>query len=291
MEIGYLSEINNRAGYKVVGNSKCKLVYRINHDKAYLFSSKYICFKTDCYEAYKFVELAEKATEVRNYYAHLSQFTDIIEKYTQHFMIIEEFATMISNWVETEDKDSRHVLICQENVKHKQNCNVLKHTPKWDTVLDGLKNLNFNEFGYNLVFMPCNGRAGVAISKEELSQLSNIPWAAVVDFDVASRQSGGLLNSLCEIEGVQHMLKACQSASKNMVVTFTYSDINGAERGELCRDGRIPWIFPHGELQDQSNVACPLSNYQQYCSVVRKPLFASMKKLFHILLKTVYKVQ
>ena len=271
----------NRAGYKIVGNSKCKLVCRLEHDRAHLFSSKYICFKTDSYEAYKFVELAEKATEVRNYYAHLSTFADIIEKYPQHFKIIEEFATMVLNWVETEDEDSRHVLISQENVqciKQKQRCYLLKHTAKWDTVLDGLKNLNFNEFGYVLVSMPCNNRAGVAITKEELGQLSKIPWAAVVDFDVASRQDG-LLNSLCEIEGGQHMLKDCQSASKNTVVPFTYSDISEAERGELCRDGRIPWIFPHGELQDQSNKTCPLSNHQQYRLVVRKPLSGSMRKI------------
>ena len=271
----------NRAGYKISDHTKCKLVCRLEHDKAHLFSSKYICFKTDSFEAYKLVELAERATAVRNYYAHLSTFTDIIEKYPQHFMIIEEFAKIILNWVENEDEDSRHVLICQENVqciKEKQKCYLKKHTAKWDTVLDGLKNLNFNEFGYILVSTPCNSRAGVVVSKEELGQLSNIPWAAVVDFDVASREDG-LLDSLCEIEGSQYKLKACQSASKNTVVPFIYSDINKAERGELCRDGHIPWIFPHGELQDQSNEACPLNNHQQYCLVVRKPLSASMRKI------------
>ena len=271
----------NRAGYKIVGNSKCKLVCRLEHDRAHLFSSKYICFKTDSCEAYKFVELAEKATEVRNYYAHLSTFADIIEKYPLHFMIIEEFATMILNWVEHEDGDSRHLLICQENIqciKQKQRCHLVKYTAQWDTVLNGLKNLNFNEFGYILVSTPCNSRAGVAVSKGELGQLSNIPWAAIVDFDVASREDG-LMDSLCEIEGSQYRLKACQSASKNTVVPFIYSDINEAERGELCRDGHIPWIFPHGELQNQSNEACPLNNHQQYCLVVRKPLSASMRKI------------
>lgn len=271
----------NRAGFKITEHAKCKLVCRLEHDKAHLFSSKHICFKTSSYEEYKFVELAEKATQVRNYYAHLSTFTDIIEKYPQHFMIIEEFATVILNWVEKEDGDSRHVLICQENVqwiKQKQRCYLLKHTTKWDTVLDGLKNLNFNDFGYILVSTPCSSRAGVAVSKEELAQLSNIPWAAIVDFDIASRQDG-LLNSLCEVEGGQYRLEACQSASKNTVVPFTYSDINEAERGELCRDGHIPWIFPHGELQNLSNEACPLKNHQQYCLVVRKPLSVSMRKI------------
>ena len=280
----------NRAGFKIItDHPKVKLVSRLEHDKAHLFSSKYICFKTNSYEEYKFVELAEKTIQVRNYYAHVPSYTDMIEKYTGHFMIIEEFATMILDWVEHEDGDPRHSLICQENIqsiKQKQRCHLIKHTTKWDTVLDGLRNLNFNDFGYILVSTPCSSRAGIAVSKEELAQLSNIPWAAIVDYDVASREDG-LLNSLCEVEGDQYRLKvSCQSANKNTVGTFTYSEINDAERGELCRDGRIPWIFPHGELQDLSNEACPLKNHQEYCLVVRKPLSSSMRKIISHITQT-----
>jgi len=48
---------------------------------------------------------------------------------------------------------------------------------------------------------------------------------------------------------------------------------------ELCRDGHIPWIFPHGECQNKSDEACPLGNYDQYCSVVRNPLIIALRKI------------
>ena len=70
--------------------------------------------------------------------------------------------------------------------------------------------------------------------------MSNIPWSAIVDFDVASRQDGGLWDSLCTVEGGQCTLASFQSSSKNTVVPFSYADINSADRSELNRDGHIP---------------------------------------------------
>ena len=270
-----------RAGFKVIDHTKCKLINRLEHDKVHLFSSKHICFKTDAYEEYKFVEFADEATKVRNRYAHMSAYTDVIKNYQQDFKTIVNFAMKLSDWVKHEDGDLQRVSICQENVAYiQQKCDsyLLKHTVKWNSVLDGLKNFNFNHVGYILISTPCSGRAGVGISKEKLAQLSNIPWSAIVDFDVASRQDG-LWHSLCELEEGQYRLASFQSPSKNTVVPYSYTDINNAERSELNRDGHIPWIFPHGEVQDQSDKACPFNDYQQYCSVVRTPLVNSMRKI------------
>ena len=282
-KLDLLLKLINRAGFEITDHGKVKLVNRLVHDKVYLFKSKYICFKTNSYEKYKFVECADKATEVRNYYAHLPPYIDMIKGYPEHIMIIEEFATMILDWIEHEDGDTKHVLICQENIqyiKEIQGRHLSQQSTKWDTVLDGLRNLNFNDFGYILVSMPCSNRAGVAISKEDLAQLSNIPWDTVVDFDITSRENG-LWHSLCEPKGdLQYRLKApCQFFANNIVVPFTYADIDGAERKELCRDGRIPWIFPHGEVDNKTNEACPLNDYHLYYTRIQKPLITAMRKI------------
>ena len=260
-----------------------KLINRATHDKVPLFASQHVCFKTDNNVEYNFKTMADKATVVRNFYAHPATYKDVIERYAQDFRIVEEFAIKVLLWVEQEDGDTQLKTLCQENlrcIQQKQNAYRFKHTAKWDKVLDGLKNLNFNDFEYILVSTPCTGSAGVTICASELAQLSNIPWAAVVDYDISSRKQNGLLHSLCETEGGQYKLKvSCQSPYKRTVIPFSYVDISGAERGELCRDGRIPWIFPHGESQNKSNEACPFSNHQQYRLIVRKPLVASMRKI------------
>lgn len=146
---------------------------------------------------------------------------------------------------------------------------------EWEKVSDGLKNLNFNDFGYILVSTPCNNRMGVAVSKEDLAQLSNIPWDTIVDFDVTSREDG-LWHSLCELKGVHYRLKA---PYHNIVVPFSYADVDGAERRELCRDGRIPWIFPHGEVHNKTNEACHFENYDLYYTQIQKPLITAMRKI------------
>ena len=261
-----------------------KLIKRAKHDGKQLFASEYMFFKSDVTvsDKYNFVEFAERATEIRNFYAHPPTYTGIIKRFNQDFKAIEEFATKLLHWVSCEDGSPQHILYCQEDVKHvklKQKGYLNKHKAKWDEVSDALENLNFNEFDYILVSTPCSSRVDVAVTHEELSQLSNIPWAAVVDFDVTSRQDG-LLHSLCVPEGRHFQLKmSCQSSSKSSIVPFTYAVISDAGRGELCRDGHIPWIFPHGECQDASDDGCPLADYEEYCSVVHNPLVVAMRKI------------
>jgi len=108
-----------------------------------------------------------------------------------------------------------------------------EQTAVWPKVLDGLKNLNINELGYILVSTPCTNNIDIAITKEELAKLSNIPWAAIVDYDTSSRERG-LLDFLCEPENDRYRLKvSCQSSSKSTVIPFSYSDIKDA--GTLSR--------------------------------------------------------
>ena len=271
----------NRAGFKITDHKTVKLVNCLEHDGVHLFSSEHMCFKTDSNTKYKFVEFADKTRKVRNYYAHPPPYKDMIEKYLEYFIVTKEFATMILDWVEHEDGDLQYVSICQENIKEieqKSRCYLEKHTAKWDAVLLGLRNLDFNNFSYTLVSTPCSSRTGVAVSVEELGQLSNIPWDTVVDFDVYSREDG-LWYSLCAQKGDQYRLKTpCQFTNK-VVVPFSYTDIDGAERRELCRNGRIPWIFPHGEVHNKTNEACPLNDYTRYYTQIQKPLIAAMRKV------------
>lgn len=254
-------------------DSKCKCA---KQNGVALFNSKYVQFKTKGSKNYNFVTLAEKASNVRNFYAHVPTYKDIIEHIAEHFEIIEQFSTELLQWIKCEDGNLQYITYCQEdllNIKSRQNGYCANHIAKWDNVLDGLKNLNFNDFGYILVSTPCTKNAGVAVTVEELAYLSSIPWAAIVDFDISSGEDG-LLHSLCELEegGLYRLKVSCQSSSKNMVVPFPYVDIDGAEKGELCRDGHIPWIFPHGQIQNQTNKACPFNDYERYYVEVHKPL-------------------
>jgi len=266
----YHSCVNCR---RVCCTGKCKCAAQ---SKVELFSSKYVCFKTEGSKGYNFVTLAEKASGVRNFYAHSPTYKDVIEHIEEHFEIIEQFAGELVRWIKHEDGNSQYVTSCQEdllNIQRRQKGYRANHMAKWDKVLDGLKNLNFNDFGYILVSTPCTRTTGVAVSVEELAHLSSIPWAAIVDFDISSGENG-LLYSLCELEegGLYRLKVSCQSSSKNMVVPFPYVDIDGAGKGELCRDGHIPWIFPHGKIQNQTNKACPFNDYNRYYLEVHKPL-------------------
>ena len=273
----------DRAKYRPCANckhAKCSDSCECAEHK--LFSSRYLCFNNVEQPRYDIVALANKATEVRNFYAHNPTYIEIVERIEEHFEIIERFASELIEWVTYEDKKSHNKISCQEgldNIKMRRKGYLVKHMAKWNNVLDGLKNLNFNDFGYILVSAPCNKNAGVVVSKEELAQLSNIPWAAIVDFDASSKEDG-LLYSLCELEEDQFRIKvSCQSSSKNTVVPFSYANIDGVGRGELCRDGHIPWIFPHGECQNQSNIEYPLGSYQQHCTEVQKPVIVAMRKI------------
>ena len=247
-----------------------------------LFSSKYMYFNAGKPGRYKIVALAEKAAKVRNFYAHNPTYGNIVEHIDDHFEVIEQFADEVLGWVTYEDRKSSNIASCREgslNIKARQKGYLVKGMAKWNSVLSSLKNLNFNDFGYILVATPCTRSAGVVVSKEELAKLSSIPWAAIVDFDASSKEDG-LLYSLCELEEDQFRLKvSCQSSSKNTVVPFTYGNIDGVGRGELCRDGHIPWIFPHGECQNQDNIDCPHTSYQQHCTEVQKPVIIAMRKI------------
>ena len=55
----------NHAGFKIIDHTTVKLVNHLEHDKVHLFSSKHMCFKTDSYKKYKFVEFADKTTKIR----------------------------------------------------------------------------------------------------------------------------------------------------------------------------------------------------------------------------------
>ena len=251
--------------------------------EVHLFASKYICFKTSDHKQYNFVTLAEEATEVRNFYSHPSTYKDIIKFYKNHFGTVEKFALILLQWVKNENGNSQDIKCCQENVQNiqsKREAYFNVNTAKWEEVSKGLKYLNFVDYRYVLVSTPCTSKAGVIVSKENLAQLSNIPWAAVVDFDVASREDGGLLNSLSEPEEDHDRLKvSCQSLKKVSVVPFSYVDIVDTAKTDLCRDGHIPWIFPHGQCQNESDKACPLDDYEDYFLQVQTPLIVALRKI------------
>ena len=258
-----------------------KLIKHATYNKEDLFTSKYMRFK-NTKEEYNAKALTDNTTEVRNIYAHPPPYNILKRRYAQDFLVVEEFATELLRWCKNENGNSEDISKCLENLqliqkKRKEYLN--RHTVDWEKISDGLKNLNFNDFGYILVSTPCNSKIGAAVSKEDLGQLSNIPWDTIVDFDAISREDG-LWNSLCEQKGGQYRLKASsQLLAKNIVVPFSYVDIDGAERGELCRDGRIPWIFPHGEVHNKTNEACHFENYDRYYTQIQKPLVTAMRKI------------
>ena len=250
----------------------------------HIFASEYVCIKTNDCKQYNFVELAEKSTDIRNFYAHPPSYKEIIKQFDKQkpFDIIEQFALTLLQWVKNENGNSQDIECSQVdvwNIQSKREAYFNVNTAKWEEVSNGLKHLNFNDFRYILVSTPCTSKAGVTVSKEELTKLSNIPWSAIVDFDVASREDG-LLKSMCEPEEDHDRLKAsCQSSKKVSVVPFSYVDIVDAGKTDLCRDSHIPWIFPHGECRNETDKACPLEDYDQYYLKVQTPLVVALRKI------------
>ena len=253
-----------------------------SHNEIHIFASEYVCFKTTDHTQYNFVTLAQEAADVRNFYAHPPAHKEIVKRYRKDFDTVDRFALELLQWFKSENDNLQDTECCQEdvqNIRNKREAYFNVKTAKWEEVSNGLKHLNFIDFRYILVSTPCTSRTGVAVSKEKLAQLSNIPWAAVIDFDVASRQDG-LLNSLCEPEEDHDRLKvSCQSSKKVSVVPFTYVEIVNAGKTELCRDGHIPWIFPHGDSRNETDKACPLRDYEKYFSQVQTPFVAALRKI------------
>ena len=257
-----------------------KLIKRATHNEKELFASEFLCFKTS-QEEYNIKVLADKTADIRNFYAHTPSCKEIKKRYAQDFLIVEEFAIEVLRWFKNENDNLGDIHNCQgdlQQIQKKRKEYLTHNTAAWDEVSDALKDLNFNDFGYILISTPCNSRMNVVVSKEDLAQLSNIPWDTIVDFDVTSREDG-LLCSLCELKADQYRLKAPYQLAKNIVVPFSYADIDGAKRRELCREGRIPWIFPHGEVHNKTNKACNFKNYNQYYEQIQKPLITAMRKI------------
>ena len=247
----------------------------------HIFASKHVCFKTSDHKQYNFVTLAEEATKVRNFYSHIPEYKDVIKQYKNHFDIVERFALKLLQWVRNESGSPQNIKCCQEDVQtiqSKREAYFNVNTAKWEEVSIGLKHLNFNDFRYILVSTPCTTTAGVLISKESLAQLSNIPWAAVVDYDIVSRQNG-LLDSLCEPEDHDRLKVSCQSSKKVTIVPFSYVDIVDVGKTEMCRDSHIPWIFPHGERRNETDKACPIGDYDQFFLRVQTSLVVALRKI------------
>ena len=254
-----------------------KLISRATHDGDKLFESEHICLKTDASKTYDFLSLNERVTEVRNIYAHSPDISEVTQKCEQHFEVIEEYAQIILEWVEIENGNSNDIAICKESLQQIQINKkefIKRNVSRWEEILQRVGYFNFNDFGYILVSTPCTSRTNISVTNEELTQLSIVPWAAVVDFDTNSKEDG-LLHAFSK-PGSDQLKDTCWVSGKRIVRTYSFDNIEHASQESPCH---IPWIFPHGEHHNQTDQGCPLANHEEYKTRVRTPLNGSVRDL------------
>ena len=259
-------------------DTSLKLISRATHDGDKLFESKHICLKTDTSKTYDILSLNEKVTELRNFYAHSPDISEVTQKCEQHFEVIEEYAQTILEWVEIESGNSNDIIICKESLQQIQINKkklITRNVSQWEDILQRVEHFNFNDFGYILVSTPCTSRANVSITNENLAQLSIVPWTAVVDFDTNSKEDG-LLHAFSK-PGSDQLKDTCWISGKRIVHTYSVDNIQYASQQQTAC--HVPWIFPHGQHHNQTDQGCPLANHKEYKTRVRTPLNDSVRDL------------
>ena len=253
------------------------LQYAKSDDGILLFDSKHVCFRSGVAK-YNFSKLAKELRDLplQNSF---SLGNSNIKKCEQHSMIIvEKFAQQLLQWFENEGGNRGNIGICKEDIKKIHEIRKTYYDSKkaqWDEILNYLDYFNFEDYEFILVSALCTSNTDMAISNKDLSQLSIIPWAAVIDFDTKSKKDG-LLHSFHKTES-KYLKESFLSTGKQC--TADIFSINNISSTRKQSEFHVPWLFPHGESHNQTDKACPLNNYKQYKLTVRQPLNEAVKKL------------
>ena len=220
-----------------------------------------------------FKELATNVSKIRNFYAHIKHYEEAALRFKDDYLQIERMSQEIVNWVEKEDCTSENIAIVNEDlqqIKLKYNGHKHRTAAKMREVVTALLGLNFNKYGYVLFSVLPHT---FSIYNSMLTHLNAVSWFAVVDFDPHSKKNGGLLSAMCEYRDTNYWIKP------KCIRPISYSDLDRIEKAELVKSSHIPWIFPHGDELDESNVSCPNPEDPEdlYTSVVQKPVFDTIR--------------
>ena len=216
-----------------------------------------------------FKELAICVSKIRNFYAHIKHYEEAALRFKDDYLQIERMSQEIVNWVEKEDCISENIAVVNEDlqqIKLKYNGHKHKTATKMHEVVTALLGLNFNKYGYVLFSVLPHS---FSIYNSMLTHMNAVSWFAVVDFDPHSKKNGGLLSSMCEYRDTNYWIKP------KCIRPISYSDLDRIEKADLVKSSHIPWVFPHGDELDESNISCPNPKDPEdlYTSVVQKPVF------------------
>ena len=256
-----------------------KFIERASHKGTYIFSSMHINFKTHSFEYINFKKLATSVLNIRHFYRHEHKYEQMAKRYQKDISEVTEMCQEIISWAKKEDGNEEIIAIMEddlEHIKHKREGHEIKSSVKSSQVLTYLLNLNFNHYGY-MLFSALNAKE-IDISHSQLQYLSYIPWSAVIDFDVHSKHSG-LFSAMCEFDEINHCVETKYLSPKKYIKSFSYANLNHVERVDLTKPGHMPWLFPHGDVDDESNNACPLNDHKKYIQEVRKPVCKAVRAI------------
>lgn len=256
-----------------------KVIIRATHNGEHIFSSAYISFTTPLCR-YDFVRLAQSVLNIRNLYSHPHKYKEIAPRFQSDISEVEKISHEIVCWIEKEDGNKRNIAIVNDDLQHlklRYKGHELETIPKINEVLKSLLNLNFNQLGY-VLFSMLKAKDLVDVSHDELAHLSSIPWSAIIDFDADSKEDG-LFSAMCECDDTSHWIKSNYLSQKNYTNPFSYVDLDRTDRADLVKPGHVPWLFPHGDIRDKSNVACPLKDRKEYNLLVKKRIYTAIRAI------------
>lgn len=222
-----------------------------------------------------FKALAESVKSIRNFYAHIKHYEEAALRFKDDYLQIETMSHEIVNWIEKEDHVSENLNIVNEDfrqIKLIYNGHKSKEATKMHQVLAALLCLNFNKYGYVLFSVLSHN---FTTANSMLKHLSAITWHGVVDFNPHSKQNGGLLSIMCEHDGTNYWIKP------KCINSISYCDLDQIEKAELVKPSHIPWVFPHGDDADKSNISRPNPKDPEdlYTLIVQKPVFDAIRAI------------
>ena len=253
-----------------------KFLERATHKEFHIFSSYLINFKTQNIVYIDFKKLATSVLSIRNFYSHKHKYEQMISRFKDDVSQITKMSQKIVSWAEKEDDNEENIAYMKDDLKHiqhKHKGHEIENSAKTSQIFKALLNLNFNHYGY-MLFSALNGEH----VDSQLQYLSFIPWSAVIDFDIHSKHTG-LFSAMCEFDDINHSVETKYLSPKKYVKSFSYANLDHVERADLTKPGHIPWLFPHGEIDDKSDEACPLNDHTKYIREVQKPVFKAVRAI------------
>jgi len=262
-----------------------KVIANATNDGDHIFSSPHINFKSHSLHSWEFVKLSESVWNIRNAYSHPPKYEKLAARFKKDVIEIERLSEEIVQWVETEGGGSNDIKIVKDDnqhIKQKHKGHEAETSATIAKVVNSMLKFDFNHYGY-ILFSAFKAKE---LDISELMHLSSIPWSCVVDFDTHSKENG-LYFSMCESNDTNDWIKTKYLSEKIYTNSFSFADLDldRIERASLVKLNHVPWLFPHGDVEDESYLACPLSNHLSYSDMVQKPVYSAIRVIANSITK------